>query len=540
MPEKSAAQPLPPSSPWTPLAHPMFRALWIATVVSSVGSWMHEVGAGWLMVTLNPSPVMVSLVQAAMILPIFFLALPAGALADIVDRRRYLIAAQSWMLGCAALLAFTTFPGWTRDWTLLGLTFALGCGNAMLMPAWSATVPQLVPRDELPAAIALNSMGINLARAVGPALAGVLVAAAGPAPAFLLNAISFTGVIYVLFRWRRAPQPRTMYAERFVGALRAGVRYVREAPQLQAVMVRTMVLFLFCSGIWALLPLVARDSGGGAGAYGTLLACVGAGAVGGAFVLPRLRRSLSRDELLGAATVCCAGAMFAVSLGRSLAVLVPAMLVLGVSWISAVSTLHVSAQTSVPAWVRARALSVYLMVFSAAMAGGSVIWGATAARWGVPAALMIAAAGALIGFFATGRFGLGGQDAADPMAPVAWPVPETHGEIEPDRGPVLVTVEYRVASGNAAAFVSEAQALRSIRRRDGAVAWGLFEDAAIPGRYVESFLVESWAEHVRQHERGTAADQDVNVRVRRYHIGPEPPRVSHLIAPADRTVNGES
>ena len=520
-----------PPSAWAPLAHPMFRALWIATVVSSIGSWMHEIGAGWLMVTLNPSPVMVSLVQASTILPIFFLALPAGALADIVDRRRYLIAAQSWMLGCAALLAFTTFPGWTQDWTLLVLTFALGCGNAMLMPAWSATVPQLVPREELPAAVALNSMGINLARAVGPALAGVLVAAAGPAPVFLLNAISFSGVIYVLLRWQRAPQPKPMYAERFLGALRAGLRYVREAELLQAVMVRSMVLFFFCSAIWALLPLVARDSGGGASAYGTLLACVGVGAVGGALVLPHLRNRLSRDELLRAATVLCAGALIAVAIRGSLVVLVPAMLLLGVSWISALSTLHVSAQTSVPAWVRARALSIYLMGFSAAMAGGSVLWGATAQHWGVPAALMLAAAGAIIGLFATRRFSLGQQEATDPMAPVAWPAPETHGEIEPDRGPVLVTVEYQVAPENAAVFLGEAPGLRSIRRRDGAFAWGLFEDAAKPGHYLESFLVESWAEHVRQHERGTASDRDVNERIRKYHIGPEPPQVRHLIAP---------
>lgn len=519
------------SSAWAPLGHPVFRALWIATVVSSTGTWMHEVGAGWLMVTLNPSPMMVSLVQASTILPIFFLALPGGALADIVDRRRYLIAAQGWMLCCAALLAFMTFLDWTRDWTLLGLTFALGCGNAMLMPAWAATVPQLVPREQLPAAVALNSMGMNLARAVGPALAGVLVAAAGPAPAFLLNAISFTGVIYVLLRWRRGPQPKPMYAERFLGALRAGVRYVREAPPLQAVMVRSMVLFLFSSAIWALLPLVARDSGGGASAYGTLLACVGAGAVGGALVLPQMRSRLTRDELLRAATVACAVAMVAVAVGRSFMVLIPAMLLLGVSWIAALSTLHVSAQTSVPAWVRARALSVYLMGFSASMTGGSVLWGATAERWGVSAALVIAAVGAIAGFLATWRFSLGRQEATDPMAPVAWPVPETHGEIEPDRGPVLVTVEYRVAPENSAAFLAEAQALRSIRRRDGAVAWGLFEDAAMPGCYVESFLVESWAEHVRQHERGTAADQDLNERIRKYHIGPEPPQVRHLIAP---------
>jgi len=532
MAERSPLNQAMPVSAWAPLAHPMFRALWIATVVSSTGTWLHEVGAGWLMVTLNPSPVMVSLVQAATVLPIFFLALPGGALADIVDRRRYLIGAQSWMLFCAALLAVMTFLDWTRDWSLLAVTFALGCGNAMLMPAWAATVPQLVPREELAAAVALNSMGMNLARALGPALAGVLVAAAGPAPAFLLNAISFSGVIYVLVRWKRGPQPKPMYAERFPGALRAGVRYVREAPPLQAVMVRSLMLFLFASAIWALLPLVARDSGGGAGAYGALLACIGAGAVGGAFVLPWLRSRLSRDELLGAASICCAGAMFAASLGRTFAVLVPAMLLLGVSWISALSTLHVSAQTSVPAWVRARALSIYLMGFSVAMTGGSVLWGTIAEHWSVAIALMIAAGGTVVAFLVTRGFSLGQQEAGDPMAPVAWPAPETAGEIEPDRGPVLVTVEYRIAPGNTAVFLVEAQALRSIRRRDGAFAWGLFEDAARPGIYVESFLVESWAEHVRQHERGTAADRDVNERIRKYHIGPEPPQVRHLIAPA--------
>lgn len=517
-------------SPWAPLERPLFRALWIATVVSSIGTWMHEVGAGWLMVTLAASPLMVAMVQAATALPIFLLALPAGALADIVDRRHFLIATQCWMLGCSALLGALALAGAVNAGLLLIITFALSCGAAMMTPAWAATVPELVPREELQAAIALNSMGVNVARAIGPALAGVLVAATGPAAAFLLNAASFVGVIVVLARWRRAPKASTLPAERFFGAIRAGLRYVREAPPLQAVMARALGFFAFASATWALLPLVASRSGGGAATYGTLLACIGAGAVSGAFALPRLRARFTRDALVRAATAIYAAAMIACAIDMTLATLVPAMLVTGMAWIAVLSSLHVAAQTSVPAWVRARALSIYLVMFAAGTAGGAVLWGAVATRFSVSMALLAAACGALIAVAATWRLALGGQDGIDRTAPIAWPEPDTHGDIEPDRGPVVVTVEYRVAPENAAAFIAAAQALRGIRRRDGAMSWGLYHDAADPERYVESFFVESWAEHVRQHHRATVADREVNERVRAYHLGPGPPRASHMIA----------
>jgi MFS family permease len=515
---------------WSPLRRPLFRALWIATVVSSIGTWMHEVGAGWLMVTLDPSPVMVSLVQAATALPIFFLALPAGALADIVDRRLFLIATQVWMLGCSLLLGLFTLAGAVDAWTLLVITFALSCGAAMMTPAWAATVPELVPREELQPAVALNSMGINVARAIGPALAGVLVAASGPAVAFLLNAVSFIGVIVVLARWQRVPRTSTLPAERFFGAMRAGLRYVRAAPRLQAVMVRALTFFTFATATWALLPLVARASGGGAASYGTLLACIGAGAVSGAFVLPRLRAALARDALVRAASAAYAAAMAAAALGGTLQILVPAMLVTGAAWIAVLSTLHVSAQTSVPAWVRARALSIYLVMFAAGTTGGAVLWGAVATRYGISVALMAASGGTLLALLATWRVSLGGQDETDRTSAVSWPEPQTHGDIEPDRGPVLVTVEYRIAPENAMAFKAAMQELRRIRRRDGAISWGLFHDTAESGRYVESFVVESWVEHLRQHHRATASDFEVSGRVRAYHLGPEPPQVSHLVS----------
>ncbi len=521
-----------PVSPWSPLKRPLFRALWIATIVSNVGTWMHEVGAGWLMVTLSSDPLMVALIQAATALPIFFLALPAGALADIVDRRRFLLGAQLWMLTCALLLGIMTLVGLTNAWLLLALTFALGIGSAMMTPAWAATVPELVPREELQPAISLNSLGVNVSRAIGPALAGVIVAAAGPSAAFMLNAVSFLGVVVVLARWRRETAPSTLPAERFFSAMRAGMRYVREAHALQAVMVRAVSFFLFATALWSLLPLIAKgQTQGGAAAYGVLLASIGAGAVSGALLLPRIRRKIGRDTLVRGATAIYAAMLAAAALLNSVRFLVPVMIVSGAMWLSVVSTFHVSAQTAVPAWVRARALSIYLVAFAAGTVGGSTLWGMVAARTSVSTALLAAAAGALLAIVATRRFSLEVPDALG-AAGAHWPEPIAHDDLdlEPDRGPVMVTVEYRVDPARAQAFGAAMQELASVRRRDGASSWGLFKDTADPERYIEFFLVESWVEHLRQHHRITQPDQELQARVRGFHTGSEPPRVSHLIA----------
>ena len=519
-----------PPSAWAPLRQPLFRALWIATLVSNIGTWVHEVGAGWLMVTLNPNPLMVSLVQAATALPIFLLALPGGALADILDRRHYLIYTQLWMLLVVLALALTTAMGWMSAWGLLAFSFALACGAALNTPAWAATVHEIVPRAQLQAAIALNSLGINLARAVGPALAGVIVAASGPQAAFLLNAFSFIGVLVVLVRWPREPSPSTLPAERFSGALRAGVRYVREATALQYVMGRAAGFFVFSSATWALLPLVARNAGGGADTYGLLLAGIGAGAVSAALFMPALRRHCSRDVLVRGATVVYAAGTAAVALAGSLYMLLPGVLACGAAWLALLSTLHVSAQTAVPQWVRARALSVYLMVYAAGMTGGAVLWGALAARGGVPQALLLSAAGALLAMLVTWRLTLGGEDGLARSAPAALMRSSGHAEIAPERGPVAVHVEYRIAPEDAGAFIAAAQGMQRIRRRDGALSWGLFEDPDAGGRYIETFVVESWAEHMRQHHRGTAGDAPLFERVRAFHRGDGPPRVTHWIA----------
>lgn len=369
---------------------------------------MHEVGAGWLMVTLDPSPLMVALVQASTVLPIFFLSLPAGTLADIFDRRAYLLATQAWMLACATVLTLITFAGWVGPWSLLGLTFALAAGAAMMTPAWAASVPELVPTEELPAAIALNSMGVNVARAIGPAIAGVLIAVTGPSVAFLANAISFVGVIVVLAQWKRAPRAREHTRERFLEAVRSGIQYVKGARQLQCVMMRSLGFFVLATATWSLLPLVAAATGGGSSAYGLMLGSIGAGAVAAALVMPRLRAALTRDWLVRSGTLVYAGAMLVGSVADTLYALIPAMLLTGAAWLSIVSTFHVSAQTAVVSWVRARALSIYLIVYSVGMTAGSVLWGVVAARYGIHTALAIASVGAVLGMGATWRFSLAG------------------------------------------------------------------------------------------------------------------------------------
>ncbi len=500
-------------------------------MVSYVGSWMQDVGAAWLMTSLDPSPIMVALVQTADALPVMLLALPAGALADIVDRRRLLIALQAGLLAVSAALALLTFFGLTSAWTLLAFTFAVGVGTAILMPAWSAIVPELIPRNDLAAAIALNSIGVNVSRAIGPAIAGLLVAAIGAWAVFSLNALSYVAVIAALVAWRRGSTASTLPAERFASALRVGLRYLWHAPALQTVLVRGGAFFIFASATWSLFPLVVRQElGRGPEVYGALLACIGIGAVIGALFLPRLRAKISRDQLVAGATVLYACAMLALAMVRDVAVLSIAMFATGAAWISVLSPLQVAAQTALPSWVRARGLAAYVMVFMGGMAGGSALWGHVATVSGIPVALTVAAVGAVVAIALTWKFRLGAHEAVDLAPSMHWPAPLVAEAPAMQRGPVMVTIEYRIEPANRAEFVAAMQGMRRIRRRDGAFFWELFHDTADPGRVVECFMDESWLEHLRQHERVTVADQAVQARVMAFHIGGEPPRVSHLLA----------
>jgi len=523
------------TGPWDPLKRRVFRMMWIAALFSNIGSWMHEVGAGWLMTSLAPSPLMVALVQAATSAPMFLLALPAGALADIMDRRRYLIATQAWMLFSAAVLGALTLSGLMTAPLLLLLTFSLGIGAAMMMPAWGAITPELVPRAELQTAIGLNTIAMNAARAIGPAIAGIIIAASGPGVVFVVNAVSFLAVIGALLKWRRLPTKSTLPNENLVGAVRAGLRFARHAPELRAVLMRGSAFFIFASASWALLPLIVRQElNAGPGTYGLLLACVGIGAICGALLLPRVYRRLSRDKIIAVATFLYTLAMLTLAHSGSVQVVGGAMLLIGFTWMSVVSSLLTATQTALPAWVRARGLAFFWIVFTGGMAVGSALWGQVATMAGIPAALTVAAVGALIGIPATWRYRVGLHDVADLSPSMDWPTPMGHDEQEMDSGPVMVLVEYRIDPARRKEFAHEMHKMRTVRRRDGAFMWELFDDVEHPGRVVECFMVESWLEHLRQHERVTVADREVSKMARAFHTGPERPKVTHLLATSKR------
>jgi MFS family permease len=514
-----------------PLARPVFRALWIAALVSNVGYWMQSVGAVWQVGTVSGSPALVALVQTATSLPIVLLALPAGAAADVLDRRRLLLTTQSWMLVSAAALCLATAAGLASPTVVLTLTFLLGLGNAANAPAWQATIPELVGGRELPAAVALNSAGFNIGRAVGPAIGGLIVAAAGPAAVFGLNAVSFLGVLAVLWRWRRPPHDDLGAGEQVLGAIGAGVRYVRFAPLLRAVLVRTALFILPASALWALLPVVARGRLGlGATGFGLLLGALGIGSVAGAVALPRLRRAVPIDRrVVGATCVFALATVALATLGSPLLVGL-AMVAAGMAWLAILTSLNVATQTAVPRWVRARALAVYLLGFQGGLAAGSALWGVVAGRLGERMALLAAAASFGLGLLAALRWRLQGIGALD-LTPSVRPEPVTAIDPDPDDGPVLVLVRYRIDPARAEEFATAMRAVRRVRRRDGAYRWGVFEDVADPGCFVETYVVRSWAEHLRQHERFTAEDLSVRDRVRSFHIGEDPPAVSHFIRP---------
>jgi MFS family permease len=512
------------------LQHPVFRALWLATLVSNIGTFMQSVGAAWLMTSLSTSPAMVALVQAASIFPMFLLSLPAGALADIIDRRRLLLAAQAWMMMVAALLAALTLLGAASPWVLLGFTFLLGLGAAMNAPAWQAIVPELVPRRELTQAISLNSAGFNLSRALGPALGGAIVAWAGAGATFMLNAVSFLGVMIVLYRWPRPATAAALPAERMVAAIHTGLRYVRHSRGLQAVLWRTGIFILFSSSLWALLPLVVRyEMGGSSADYGILLGCFGAGAVAGAGLLPRMQRHLSVEPLLAGVTLVAAAMIAVTALAPYMAALVVAMVLSGAAWLVVVSLCNVAIQIAVPAWVRARVLAVYMLVFAGGFSAGSAIWGAVATHQSLKAALLWSAGGLGLGLLAAVRYRVNLDDETDLTPSLHWPEPHLILEPRPEQGPVLVTVEYHVDPPQSGRFSQAMRALGVIRRRDGAIRWGLFQDTANPGRFLETFVVETWIEHLRQHERMTVADRGIEEKAFSFHAGSERPQVQHLI-----------
>jgi len=492
---------------------------------------MQDVGESWLMVSLTKSPVLVALVETAGSLPVVLLALPAGAFADLLDRRKLLLATQIWMLVAAAVMGALTFVGVMTPSLLLLLTFSLGLGSAINSPAWQAIVPELVPRREVPQAMTLSGVAFNVSRAVGPAIGGLIIAAAGPGSVFLLNAASFLGVIVVIYRWDRAGEKQSTPPEHIWGAIRAGIRYARHAPDVQAVLLRT-VAFIFCaSALWAMLPLQSRlILGLGSLGYGVLLGFLGAGAVLGAVVLSRARAIMSNDLLVVVASVMFAVSMLVLAHSRIVSVTASAMLFGGIAWTACMSSFNTAAQTVAPSWARGRVLSLFTLVLLGGLAGGSAAWGVVASRFNISYALDFAAAGLLIGLAVRFRYRLAQGDDLGLTPWVHWPEPISVVEPEPDRGPVLVVLEYRIDPNRAREFRHAMREMSRIRRRDGAFRWGLYSDPANPEQFVETFLVESWGEHLRQHTRITERDKKIEERVLSFHLDEGLPPTTHLIS----------
>jgi predicted MFS family arabinose efflux permease len=519
------------ASSLAPFRHSVFAVLWVATVVANIGTWMQSAAAGWLMTTLDPDPFVVSLVQVAASLPLFLFALPAGALADIIDRRRLLIAIQVTVAALCAAFGLLVWRGWITPAVLLGFVFLAATAAALIVPAWQSIVPQLVPRQDLQPAIALNSVGLNVSRAVGPALAGLVIASWSIAAPFWLNAVGTIGVIASLLWWgpRAGGGNRRLPPERFHRAIGAGLRHARYNPHLRATLIRSAGFFLFASAYWALLPLVARNQvAGGPALYGILLGAIGAGAVGAAFALPWLKRQLGADRLVTSGTVGTAIALVLFALARESLVALAASLIAGASWIAVLATMNVSAQVALPAWVRGRGLSIFGAVTFGSLTLGSAVWGKVAALAGLPAAHVVAALGALLAIPLLKPWKLQTGADVDLTPSMHWPEPVLSHDIDKDRGPVLVTIEYQIRPQDRDMFLNAVAQLGDERRRDGAFDWRVFEDVEHEGRFVETFMLDSWIEHLRQHERVTDADRKLQESVHRFQVDGTP-KVTHLV-----------
>ena len=500
-----------------PLRNSVFRTIWLASVVAWLVTWLQNTGAGWLMTTLAPNPLIVSMVQAATITPVFLLALPGGALADIVDRRVFLIGAQIWTCVAAALLAILTLAGAMTAFWLLFLTFAIGIGTALTAPAWSAVVPELVPREDLVQAIALNGIGYNLTRAVGPALAGFLILLGGTSLAFSLYAVSITAVISALVLWRRDARHFTgLPREHFLSAMRAGVRFVRNTPAIRAAMMRTIAYSIPCAAPWGLLPLFVRQELGlGAGMYGVILGMMGIGGVASGMLLPLVRTRFSRGKTVLACSLSSCAGMALLAFAHHWTVAAFGMLLFGIGWTSAYATMQAAAQLACPPWVRARSLSIYQLAQNGALTIGSFGWGWLATHIGMPFTLAIAAgvgvalAVAALGFrieqAAPTTVNVPNPDLLKPEAAAA----ELITYLRRARGRVMETAHYRVSPAERDSFMSIMREVRLLRGRTGAQFWQLYEDVAHPEGWVELWSMESWTDHLREAGRLSEADREV-------------------------------
>jgi len=517
------------SSALAPLSVPVFRMLWLTWVVANICTWMNDVAAAWLMTSLTSSPTLVALVQTASTLPVFLLGLPSGALADILDRRRYFMFTQFWVAAVAVLLCAAVLLGGLNAYLLLGLIFINGIGLAMRWPVFAAIVPELVDRHQLPAALALNGVALNASRVIGPLVAGAIIASAGSAWVFVLNAVLSLLAGFTIMRWQRQPTPNPLGREPLFSAMRVGLQFVRESPRMRAVLWRITIFFLHSTALLALLPLLARElDGGGAGTFTVLLSAMGGGAVVAALFLPRLRELMPGDQLVLRGTVTHAIGMGLVALAPSVYLAFPAMLLCGAAWVSTANSLTVTAQLALPNWVRARGMSIFQMSIMGAMATGAALWGRIAGMSSVQASVGLAGATGVLAMLLVLRLARDRQGDEDLSPSQAFRIPQA--QTPPEAGRRLVTaIEYFIDPARAAEFRAVMQQVRRTRIRQGALSWELQHDIADPRRYVERIVDESWTEHLRRFDRVTASDAALRERKYDFHVGEQPPVVSRYV-----------
>lgn len=520
----------PSRSPFSPLSYPAFRMIWLATLVSNLGSLIQNVGAGWMMAELTPSHDMIALVQAATALPVMLLAIPAGAFADNMPRRTIMLISQSFMAVVSVALAIASWQGLLTPWTLLIFTFLLGAGSALHMPSWQASVRDLVPLQDLPTAVTLNSMSFNLMRAVGPAAGGALVAWAGASAAFALNAVSYTALIYALFVWKAPREEKHLPAERLDSAIAAGLRYVILSPNLRRVMARGLIFGMPGVAGLALMPVITRDLlRAEAGVYGLLLGAFGVGAIIGALFSPILRQKLHVETIVRTGFVVFASGLVVTGLSARIPLTLLGLMICGTAWVSVLSLFNVSTQLAAPRWVVGRSIAIYQALTFGGMAAGSWIWGSISESFGVSNALYIAAALLILGAAAGFLMPMPDMSEQDLDPANTFHEPALRLNMKARSGPIMIMVDWEIAPENTQAFLTEMTRRRQVRMRDGARHWTLMRDLENPDIWVETYHVPTWIEYIRHNQRTTRADVEVHQVLLKLHRGPGKPHVHRMI-----------
>ena len=516
---------------WTPLQNRVFAMLWLAWMTSNICMWMSDVAASWMMTSLSNSPIMVALIQTASNLPVFLMGLPSGALADIVNRKKYFVITQIWLAGVAALLCFFTFVGSLSAELLLVLTFMNGIGLAMRWPVFAAIIPDFVNREQLPAALALNGMAMNASRIIGPLVAGALIASAGTEYVFALNMVLSLAITVIIMQWKYQADVSTLPGERFLGAIRVGIQYVKSSSRMRAVLIRIFLFFVQSSALMALLPIIAKEHfSGDAGTFTLLLSSLGFGAVISGAQLPWLRLRFDRNQLVFMGQVILSASAIGVVLAPNLWIAAPLMMINGAAWIITANSLSIAAQFALPSWIRARGMSIFQMSLMGGSAIGAAVWGKLADSTDVTVSVIC---GSIFGFIAvlgTNHLKIEGGTEEDltPVCPIEHAIPDRN--IDHDEGPVMISVEYQIDPNHMQEFKKLMKQSKNARLRQGAMSWSLFEDAEKEGKILEYFVFETWADYLRRFDRFTTNDLNLQDERFSFHLGDTAPIITRRVA----------